>query len=119
MPEEHQKYLKWKGKRFRQWAERRETNTYRVVDAILTSKSVEQQTYRSCMGLLKLADRYSVEALELSCAKALTYTATPSYKSIKNILVTLVDSLETESTDTETTKSKGLTRGARHYGGKR
>lgn len=88
MPEYHQKYLEWNGDRFRQWAERIGINTYKVVDAILTSKSVEQQTYRSCMGLLKLADRYSVEALEQSCAKALTYTATPSYKSIKNILTT-------------------------------
>ena len=26
--------------------------------AILTSKRVEQQTYRSCMGLLKLAEKY-------------------------------------------------------------
>ena len=58
MPEDHQKYLEWNGNRFRQWAERIGINTYKVVDAILTSKAVEQQTYRSCMGLLKLADKY-------------------------------------------------------------
>lgn len=39
------------------------------------------------MGLLKLADKYSVDRLEAACEKALTYTASPSYKSIKNILV--------------------------------
>ena len=33
---------------------RLESNTRKVVDAILTSGRVEQQTYRSCMGLLKL-----------------------------------------------------------------
>lgn len=52
MPEDHQKYLEWNGERFRKWAERIGTSTYTVVNAILTSKGVEQQTYRSCMGLL-------------------------------------------------------------------
>ena len=58
MPEDHQKYLEWSGDRFRKWAERIGINTYTVVNAILTSKRVEQQTYRSCMGLLKLTDKY-------------------------------------------------------------
>ena len=53
MPEDHQKYLEWNGDRFRKWAERIGINTYTVINAILTSKGVEQQTYRSCMGLLK------------------------------------------------------------------
>ena len=61
---------------------------------ILTSKLVEQQSYRSCMGLLKLADKYSVDRLEAACSKALTFTATPSYKSIKNILDTGSDRTE-------------------------
>ena len=86
MPEDHQKYLEWNGDRFRQWAERIGTNTSKVVNALLASQRVEQQSYRSCMGLLKLADKYSVDRLEAACAKALTYTASPSYKSIKNIL---------------------------------
>lgn len=54
MPEDHQKYLEWNGDRFRKWAERIGINTYTVVKEILTSKSVEQHTYRSYMGLLKL-----------------------------------------------------------------
>ena len=46
------------------WAERIGINTYTAVNAILTSKGVEQQTYRSCMGLLKLAEKYSDALLE-------------------------------------------------------
>ena len=64
MPEDHQKYLEWNGDRFRKWAERIGINTYTVVNAILTSKRVEQQTYRSCMGLLKLTDKYSGSCLK-------------------------------------------------------
>lgn len=118
MPEDHQKYLEWNGDRFRQWAERIGTNTYKVVDAILTSKRVEQQTYKSCMGLLKLADKYSVGRLESACEKALSYTASPSYKSIKNILATGQDKSVSVTSIEETThrNSYGITRGAGYYG---
>ena len=60
-----------------------------MVDAILTSGRVEQQTYRSCMGLLKLAEKYSPVKLEEACNKALLYSRTPSYKSIKNLLAAM------------------------------
>jgi len=119
MPEDHQKYLEWNGERFRKWATRIGTNTYEVVNAILTSGRVEQQSYRGCMGLLKLADKYSEAKLEAACKKALTYTNTPSFKSIKNLLVTMSNSLEIETIQEETTKKSGITRGARYYGGKR
>ena len=116
MPEDHQKYLEWNGDRFRKWAERIGINTYTAVNAILTSKGVEQQTYRSCMGLLKLAEKYSDALLEAACKKALSYTASPSYKSIKNILVTGSEKLISETTDTKTTqKAHGITRGADYY----
>ena len=116
MPADHQKYLEWNGDRFRKWAERIGINTYTAVNAILTSKSVEQQTYRSCMGLLKLAEKYSDASLEAACRKALSYTASPSYKSIKNILVTSSEKLASEVIDTKIThKAHGITRGADYY----
>ncbi|NMC34998.1 MAG: IS21 family transposase [Veillonellaceae bacterium] len=117
MPEDHQKYLEWNGDRFRKWAERIGSNMYKVVDAILTSKRVEQQTYKSCMGLLKLADKYSVDRLEAACKKALSYTAAPSYKSIKNILTTGQDKSQIKPDKPETTHNNhGITRGAGYYG---
>ena len=116
MPEDHQKYLEWNGDRFRKWAEGIGINTYTVINAILTSKRVEQQTYRSCMGLLKLAEKYSDALLEAACKKALSYTSSPSYKSIKNILVTSSVKPESETTESKTThKAHGITRGADYY----
>lgn len=116
MPEDHQKYLEWNGDRFRKWAERIGINTYTVVNSILTSKGVEQQTYRSCMGLLKLAEKYSDTMLEAACKRALSYTASPSYKSIKNILVTGAVRLGSENPNiNETPKTHGITRGADYY----
>ena len=118
MPEDHQKYLEWNSDRFRKWAERIGTNTYKVVNTILASQRGEQQSYRSCMGLLKLADKYSVRRLEAACHKALSYTATPSYRSIKNILVAGQDKIDQEpqASDTVSTQNKhALTRGADYY----
>ena len=69
------------------------------------------------MGLLNLADKYSVERLEAACEKALTYTATPSYKSIKNILTTGQDKTLPKVKSSENThNSYGITRGAGYYG---
>ena len=116
MPEDHQKYLEWNGTRFRKWAERIGINTYTAVNAILASRRVEQQTYRSCMGLLKLAEKYSEEKLEAACERALSYTASPSYKSIKNILVTNLDKLILPKEDDSSTQNNhGITRGADYY----
>ena len=117
MPPDHQKYLEWNGERFRKWAEKIGVSTYRAIDAILTSKVIEQQAYKSCMGLLKLSDRYSNRRLEAACEKALSFTASPSYKSIKNILMT--DTQEkAETQESGSTKNNfGITRGANYYGG--
>ena len=116
MPEDHQKYLEWNGDRFRKWAEGIGINTYTVINAILTSKRVEQQAYRSCMGLLKLTEKYSDSLLEAACEKALSYTSSPSYKSIKNILVTGSVKVDSETQKSKTThKAHGITRGADYY----
>jgi len=115
MPEDHQKYLEWNGARFRKWAERIGNNTYKVVDAILTSKRVEQQTYKGCMGLLKLADKYSAQRLEAACEKALSYTASPSYKSIKNILTAGQGKSVAEPETPSTHNKYGIIRGADYY----
>lgn len=118
MPPDHQKYLEWNGDRFKKWAERIGPNTYKAISAILASSRVEQQTYKSCMGLLRLAERHSEERLEASCEKALSYTSGPSFKSIKNILTTGIKEKPKPKPE-QTTKNKyGITRGANYYGGK-
>ena len=119
MPADHQKYLEWNGDRFRKWADSIGINTSKVVDAILTSGRIEQQSYRSCMGLLKLAEKYSPEKLEQVCAKALSYSGKPSYKSIKNLLVAIKDAPDIGSESSQVEKPHGITRGARYYGGKK
>ena len=117
MTSEHQKYLDWNGDRFRRWAGQIGVSTGTVVNGILASGKVEQQSYRSCMGLLKLAEKYSPEHLENACEKALSFSHSPSYKSIKNILVTTKASVKHSVQDIPQPNPHGITRGARYYGG--
>ena len=118
MPDDHQKYLEWNGDRFRRWADQIGPNTRKAVDAILTSGRVEQQSYRSCMGLLRLADKHTSKRLEKACERALSYSGKPSYKSIKNLITATKQESDALPSDEET-KPRGLTRGARYYGGNR
>lgn len=115
MPKEHQHYVEWNGDRFRKWAEKIGPNTNKAVNAMLASHKVEQQAYRGCMGLLKLAERYSVEKLEAACEKALTYTASPSYKSISNILAAVKSKPEADTAPVSVPNKHGITRGADYY----
>ena len=121
MPQDHQKYLEWNGDRFRRWAEKIGENTAKVVNALLSSQRVEQQSYRSCMGLLKMSEKYSSMRLEAACQKALLYTSSPSYKSIRNILAAgkeQPDSAATAANPETTHNDHALTRGAEYYGRK-
>ena len=119
MPEDHQKYLDWNGDRFRRWAAQIGSSANEAVNGILASSRVEQQSYRSCMGLLKLAEKYSPALLDEACKKALSYSNSPSYKSIKNLLVTMNEKPAAEPQETRKVDQHGITRGARYYGGGR
>lgn len=89
-----------------------------VISTWITA-ALRNEQYRSCMGILKLADKYSAGRLEAACGKALTYTATPSYKSIQNILAAGQGKIAAETpsnTEKESTQNKhALTRGADYY----
>mgnify|MGYP001081372592 CR=1 FL=1 len=103
-------------KRFRNWAAKIGENTAAVVELFLSSNKVEQQGYKACMALLKLADKYSVERLEAACAKALSYTPRPSFKSIQAILKSGQDKItETNISIPSNTAEYGFTRGAGYY----
>ena len=115
MPKDHQEYLEWNGDRFRKWAERIGINTYKVINGLLLSKRVEQQSYKACMGLLKLAEKYSPAQLEAACQTALTYTETPSYKSISSLLAVSKDAGGVTAEEPKATNSHGITRGAAYY----
>ena len=117
MPPEHKKYLEWTGERFIRWAEQIGDNTAAVVRLFLSAYKVEQQGYKSCMALLKSADKYSAERLEAACKKALSFTSSPSLKSIQTILKSGQDKLPAEVEEKASLKPSqySFTRGAEYY----
>lgn len=74
MPEAHRDFVEWDGDRFRRWAAEVGPNTERVVDGMLRSRKVEQQSYRSCRALMSIAERKGGALLEEACSKALIYS---------------------------------------------
>ena len=117
MPPNHQVYLQWNGERFLRWAGEIGQHTAVVVRLFLSAHKVEQQGYKSCMALLKLADRYSPQRLEIACQKALSYTSSPSLKSVQSILKSGQDKLLAEDVPVKPKQPTAhkFTRGAGYY----
>jgi len=123
MPENHREYTQWNAERFIKWAYDVGPHTEQTVKAIIASRKVEQQSYKTCIALLKLADTYSAIRLEGACEKALLYHSCPSFKSIKTILKTGSDKRTKEKacpkeTVEKNTQQYAFTRGNAYYGGK-
>ena len=118
MPEEHRQYSQWNAERFTEWAAKVGESTQAVITSALKAHKVEQQGYRACMAILKLADRYSVKRLECACTKALSYTSSPGYRNISAILKSGQDKLPEASAPKKESKpdEHGFTRGAEYYG---
>lgn len=83
----------------------------------LSACKVEQQGYKTCMALLKSADKYSAARLEAACKKALSFTPSPSLKSIQSILKSGQDRLPDEHMNepASTPSQYSFTRGAGYY----
>ena len=96
MPPNHRHYAKIKGYSAQYFLERARKTGPACLDVatrILDAKIFQQQTYLSCLGLLRLADKYSHERLERACARALrAHKAT--YGMVANILGHNLDQLE-------------------------
>lgn len=85
MPSNHQAYREWNGERFRRWAANVGPQTEAVIDAVLNARAHEQQAYRGCLSLLKLADKFTPDRLEKACEKAILLGA-PRFRIVRNIL---------------------------------
>jgi hypothetical protein len=99
-PFQHKQYLDFNRDYFLKLAEAIGPNSLAMVKALLDSYKVEKQALKSCMGLTKLADQYSIERLESACKRAFSYSPRPNLKRIKTILKTGQDKLNSSATRT-------------------
>ena len=93
-----------------------------MVEKIFASYRVEEQAYKGCLSLLKLADKYSSDRLENACRVALVHIPSPRYKNIRLILEAGQDLPKKEDLkrdDTSNINRFTHLRGASYYGGGR
>ena len=87
MPEAHRsRLIDWTPQRFEQWAATVGPNTVAAINAILASRNIVEQSFRSCLGVMALAKKPGgITRLEDTCGRALAATPTPSYTLIKKL----------------------------------
>lgn len=118
MPPNHKEYIAWDGDRFLAWACKIGDYTRELVQQVLASKKIEQQAYKSCFGILTLADKYSAVRLENACQKALTLRSA-SYTTVNNILKNGMDKADipVESSNKKVISINTKVRGKEYYAG--
>lgn len=92
-PKSHQRYLEWTPSKIINWAANTVgPHTARLVEQIMLARPHPEQGYRSSLGVMRLAKRYSAERLEAAAQRAIIIRSF-SYKSVKSILEHGVDRL--------------------------
>jgi len=116
MPTAHREQLSaWTPARFTNWAADIGPATTEVIERILASKKVVEQSYRSCLGLLSLAKKDGgFTRLEQSCQKALELTTSPSYTMVKRIWM----NWQPQPVEPKSLGDAGFVRGAQYYEGR-
>jgi transposase len=94
MPASHRKFLEWTPERIISWAQKCGPAVKALVEAMLKRKVHPEQSYKSCLGIIRLTNHYSHTKLNLACQRALQFRVF-SYKGIKNILSKHLESLNT------------------------
>ncbi len=90
MPSTHRFLAEWSPQRLLKWAAQIGVETQALIGAVLDTREVPEQAFRSCMGILRLADRYGSDRLEAAAGRANRYRIV-TYKAVANILKKRLD----------------------------
>lgn len=84
-PASHRAHLEWTPSRLIDWGRCIGEHTAALIEHVIRSKPHPEQGYRSALGILRLAKKYSEQRLERACDKAFQIRS-PSYKTVKTML---------------------------------
>jgi transposase len=84
-PKSHQAHLEWTPSRMVNWAAKVGPHTAQLVQRILDDKPHPEMGYRACLGLIRLAAKYSTARMEAAAERALL-TGAIGYQRVKSIL---------------------------------
>jgi hypothetical protein len=97
MPPSHRQ-TQWREKEFLAQAGKHGEHTRQLVAHILESRPVPEQSYRSCLGILRLGEIYGSMRLEAAAKRAILGDL-PTYKSVASLLKNGLDALALPSQD--------------------
>ena len=88
MPANHQFITEINSDKLLEWAEKIGPHTLTLIQAALKSRDYPEQAYRTCLGILKLAKKYSPVHMETAC-QIIFESKVFSYKSLEQELIFL------------------------------
>ena len=89
-PKSHRAHLEWPPSRMVQWAERIGPHTALLFERMMADKPHPEMGYRGCLGVIRLAGKYSHARMEAAAERALL-TGACRYRSIESILKNSLD----------------------------
>ena len=95
-PKSHREHLEWSPSRMVRWAETIGPHTARLFERIMAAQPHPESGYRGCLGIIRLARKYSSPRVEAACERALL-TGACRYKSVESILKNSLDQVPLEN----------------------
>jgi transposase len=118
MPTAHQSYAEWTPERLKKWASHTGPYTQALIEELMGLHKIPEQSFRSCLGILRLGERYGASRLELAAQRGLRLGAI-RYKNIESILRNNLDKQPLPSSDHEAKAAPrphhGNIRGSAYY----
>ena len=104
MPAEYKDYSYWNVPYFQQKASAISPNTRVLIDAVIRRFSYPVQSFRSCFGILRCAEKYSSESLE-RCCKDAVLAGKCNYSYICNTISTYYTEPAQKTSEQDTQKT--------------
>jgi transposase len=95
-PKSHREHLEWSPSRMVHWAGTIGPFTARLFERIMADQPHPESGYRGCLGIIRLAQKYSPQRVEAASERALL-TGACRYKSVESILKTSLDQVPLEN----------------------
>jgi len=98
MPKKHRKIAEVTPQHLMAWSQKVGISTHNLIECILSSERHPEQTYRQCLGILRLSSRYGEDRLEAACKRSLHFGII-TYRGIASILKNGCESLSLPELD--------------------
>jgi transposase len=113
-PKSHREHLQWTPSRMLHWAGTIGPHAARLFERIMAEKPHPEMGYRGCLGIIRLARKYSPQRVEAACERALL-TGACRYKSVESILKNSLDRTPVSSPPPAATPPHDNIRGAGYF----